>query len=330
MKRILWLVCAIGALSAVCGSAWAQDLKKVTLLTDFLISGTHTPYFAGVAQGKFRDVGLDVTIQPGKSSTDGAGQLAAGAVQFAVLDPVPALLAISKGAELSFVAVYWQRNPNGFCYLKDKHPALSFNDLDKVSIGGVNGDSIVITLKALMPGKTLNVITLDGAAHNAALISGQVDAISCSVGSFPARAVLAKQAGHELGIITLAADGGLKSIGQVLVVPTSLIKQDPDLVKRFVRGYAESVAWSVANPEAAVDALVKARGELKADATLMVWQAFRPFFSTPGKDWFKFDPATSKATAELANKAFSINVTDAAFNNEFASALPARLLEGKP
>jgi len=329
MKRILRLVCAIGALSAVCGPAWAQDLKKVTLLTDFLFSGTHTPYFAGVAQGKFRDVGLDVTIQPGKSSTDGAGQLAAGAVQFAVLDPVPALLAISKGAELSFVAVYWQRNPNGFCYLKDKHPALSFNDLDKVKIGGVNGDSIVITLRALTPGKTLNVITLEGASHNAALISGQVDAISCSVGSVATRAALAKQAGHDLGIVTFE-DGGLNSIGKVVVVATSLLKQNPDLIKRFVLGFAESVAWSVANPEAAAGDLVKARAELKADAVLTTWQAFLPFLFVPGKDWFKFDPAASKATVELANKAYGINLTDAAFNNEFASALPARLLEGKP
>lgn len=329
MKRFLWLACVVVALCLAGGPTEAQVLQKVTLLTDFMVSGTHTPYFAGVAQGKFRDVGLDVTIQPGKSSTDGAGQLAVGAVQLAVLDPVPALLAISKGAELSFVAGYFQKNPNGFCYLKDKHPAFRFNDLASVPIGGTNGDSIVVTLKALMPEKSLNVVTIDGASHNAALISGQVDAISCSIGSFAARAALVKQAGHELGITTFA-DAGLNSIGLVLVVRTALIKENPELVKGFVQAFAESVTWSAANPEAAVDSLVKAHPELKADAISMTWQAFQPFLARPGESWFKLDAAASRATVELANKAYNINITGAAFDNEFTSALPDRLLQGKP
>jgi NitT/TauT family transport system substrate-binding protein len=328
MKRILSLAYMVGALSAVAFPASAQDLKKVTMLTDFLISGFHTPYFAGLEAGKFREAGIDLTIQPGKGSGDGAGQIAAGSVQFGVLDPVPTLLAISKGAELSIVATYSQRNPNGFCYLKDKHPNFTFDDLDKVKIAGVNGDSIVNTLKAMKPGKTLDVLTVDGAALAATLISGQADAFSCTVGTFPARAIVAKEAGHELGIIPLA-DHGLKSIGLVVVAPTSIVKQDPDLVERFLLGFAESVQWSVANPQEAADNLVKQRPEFKAEAIFITWQAFQPFLSVPGKDWFKSDPDAAEATADIARKAYGAEISTASFDNQFVDALPANLLEGK-
>jgi len=322
----LTVALAIAALPATFAPALAES---VTMLTDFLVNGNHTPYFAGVAQGKFRDVGLEVTVQPGKSSLDASGQVAAGAAQFAVLDPTTALLAVDKGANLSFVATYFQRNQAAICYLKSKRALSKVDDVVALSIGSNPGDAVLVALKAMLPGKNLNVVTMEAASYNPAVISGRVDAIPCTVGTFPVRAAVAKQAGQEMGIITLA-DSGLKSLGLVVVVATPTVKQKPDTVKRFVQGFAESVAWSVANPKAAVDDLIKAQPDLKADTTMATFQAIQPFLSVPGREWFKLDSDAAKATVDFANKAYGIKATVTVFDNQFANVLPAHLLQGKP
>ena len=67
------------------------------MLTDFLLYGWHAPLFAGKSQGFYTDEAIDLTLQAGKGSADGATQVSAGAAQFGQLDAVSALTAHQQG-----------------------------------------------------------------------------------------------------------------------------------------------------------------------------------------------------------------------------------------
>ena len=82
----------------------------VTFITDFLLWGWHSPYFAGVAENVFAGEGLNVTIQAGSGSVNTATQLGAGNVDFGLIDISTALKAMSEGAEFKLIGVQIRSN----------------------------------------------------------------------------------------------------------------------------------------------------------------------------------------------------------------------------
>ena len=82
MKRLL-LAFAFALLSWS-QAALAED--KVVLQLDWLPTGEHAAYFAGLQRGFFRDAGIDLSITRGYGSGDTVNKVAAGAAKFGVAD----------------------------------------------------------------------------------------------------------------------------------------------------------------------------------------------------------------------------------------------------
>src|ERR1700731_2044316 len=82
MKRLLLAFAfALGSWSQ---AALAED--KAVLLLDWLPTGEHAAYFAGLQRGFFRDAGIDLSITRGYGSGDTVNKVAAGAAKFGVAD----------------------------------------------------------------------------------------------------------------------------------------------------------------------------------------------------------------------------------------------------
>ena len=82
MKRLLLaLAFALGSWSQ---AALAED--KVVLQLDWLPTGEHAAYFAGLQRGFFRDAGIDLSITRGYGAGDTVNKVAAGAAKFGVAD----------------------------------------------------------------------------------------------------------------------------------------------------------------------------------------------------------------------------------------------------
>jgi hypothetical protein len=59
---------------------------KVVLQLDWLPTGEHAAYFAGLQRGFFRDAGIDLSITRGYGAGDTVNKVAAGAAKFGVAD----------------------------------------------------------------------------------------------------------------------------------------------------------------------------------------------------------------------------------------------------
>ena len=64
------------------------------------------------------------------------------------------------------------------------------------------------------------------------------------------------------------ADWGANIVGMTIVAKTETIRNNPDLVRRFVRASVKSWEESKKNPGAAVDAALKAKPDLNRQSTI--------------------------------------------------------------
>ncbi|MET0879226.1 MAG: ABC transporter substrate-binding protein, partial [Tardiphaga sp.] len=124
IKRLLLAVALVAGASH---AARAED--KALLQLDWIASGEHAAYYAGLQKGFFKDAGIDLSIVRGYGSGDTVNKVAAGAAKFGVAD-VGAVLAGRAQQQVpvkSIVAVYTY-SPHSMFVLKSSG-ITSFKDL---------------------------------------------------------------------------------------------------------------------------------------------------------------------------------------------------------
>jgi NitT/TauT family transport system substrate-binding protein len=243
--------------------AAAQNLENISLRMDWVISAYHAPYFAGVANGFYKEEGLNVTIEPGNGSATVAQAIGNGIGNFAVVDGGTMMQLVSKGLPVKSVMGVYQRNPIGTIY-SVKSGIKKPEDLAGKTLVVTHGDAPSALLPAFLKATgvdqtKVNVISTDAAAKNTAVISGKADAVvTFSFLAIP----LIEAAGVKVGTLDFA-DYGVNVPGLTLIAQTRFIEKNPETVRKFVRATIRSFDWSVANPQKAIDILVAANPNQK-------------------------------------------------------------------
>src|SRR5512137_2953363 len=110
MKRILppLLFAASLALSA---SAPAQAPDRIVFATDWLAQAEHGGFYQALAEGTYRNHGLDVTVRMGGPQINGLQLLAAGQLDVAMADGLQVTSAIEQRVPVIAIAATFQKNP---------------------------------------------------------------------------------------------------------------------------------------------------------------------------------------------------------------------------
>src|SRR5690348_4731781 len=90
----------------------------VTFQLDWMAGGPNAGFAAAVAEGYYKDAGLDVTLVQGNGSGNTAQLVANGRAQIAYADAVAVSQLIAKGAPMKIIATVYQSNPNAVMALK--------------------------------------------------------------------------------------------------------------------------------------------------------------------------------------------------------------------
>ncbi len=323
---------AVSASPTTTTTGTPAPMTKVTFLMDFLVSGWHAPAYVGVDQGFFAKQGLDVTVQPGQGSVDGATKVAANAAQFAQIDSTSALNAIAKGGNLLLIGVIDQTYPGGLCYLSERKTINALSDVVGLRVGSAEGDAYVVPLpglltKAGLDPKGYKHVVMTPANYTAALFADQIDAYACSRATFWPGAAAAAKAGLTLKMFRYA-DAGFNAIGHALVVNGELAKKDPDLVQRFVNAWAYANVWSWANPKDAMDDFLKLNPTIDPTVANETFLDREKSYAADG-GFFTFDKAKVAATVEFVNAAYSAHLNpEDVYTNEFVDTLPEAERQG--
>lgn len=265
MKKILAAI-AVGLMALGTLPASAQD--DVSLRLNWYLGGLHVPYYYGKDLGYFTDEGINLTINEGRGSGNTVQVVAAGSDTFGMADSSSLIGLAVKGAEIK--SVMSLLNSTGYSVVSlAKTGIRTPKDLEGKSFAVSPGDPLGQLLQAVIAANNLDAskisyIQVDPAAKVVSVLEGRADGL---LGGADDQFFLIKYQGVEPHALRYA-DNGANIVGMTIMTQESLIKSNPDLIKRFVRASVKSWQAAKENPEAAVDAALKVKPDLNRQSTL--------------------------------------------------------------
>ena len=271
-RRHLIRTAAIAALAAgLACPAIAQTKEKVVLLLNWYVYSEHAPFFYGKEKGYFDAEGIDLEIQEGRGSAVSVQAVAAGSATFGYVDVSTMIRAATKGAPVRAVGVALQLSPMAAMGLSEKNIKTP-KDIVGKTVAMTPGDSMsqiwpLFMKKTGLAEGQYKVVSGDGQTKLNAVINGQADLL---LGYVMDQNIKIQDATKKPVTVIRFADYGVNLISSGIVASKDTLAAKPDMVKRFMRAATRSLEESEKNPEAAVDATLKAQPKAGQRDTLII------------------------------------------------------------
>jgi NitT/TauT family transport system substrate-binding protein len=325
---------------AFTGPAGAET-KNVKIMMDWVIQGTHAPFFIAQEKGYFKEAGVTVdAIDAGKGATNVAVSVASGVYQFGWVD-MPTMVrfnAQNPAAPLIAVYVSFDETPLAIITRKDagiRKPA----DLDGKKIAGGAGvavhDTISILLKAAHAENVkIDWISVQPQLFGPMLKRGEVHGTGGFTNSNIPAALELGFTMDDLFVIKYS-DFGADLYGLALVTTKKFADENPGTVRGVVKALNLGTKDTIANPDAAL-ALLKARDPMmKLDIEKIRLGIALGLTNTPhvAKNGLSsVTPAKLKYTIDATSEAYNLPVSpspDTVYTDKFLPPIAERMLPKK-
>jgi NitT/TauT family transport system substrate-binding protein len=310
---------------AVLASPRAMALDKVVLGLDWQALGRHAGFFTAKAKGFYEREGLDVDIQRGYGAADSVKRVAAGDSAFAFGDYGSLILARSEGIKVKAIAMIYARGPYVLWTRKDAN-INSPKDLPGKSIGSPAGASVRLLFPAFASAadfaNDVKWVTVDAAGLYPLLFSGQVQAIVDYELGWPTISKRASEAGIALVPLKFA-DYGFDIYSNAILTTDDMLKNKPDIVRKFVKASLDGMRAAFADPAAAGAVMNKAFPMLDAGTAAQEVAIVRTL--AEGSDAKEhglgyISPAKAELTRKVIVKTYDIKAdvpVEETFSNDF-------------
>jgi len=237
----------------------AFALDKVTLMLNWYVYGEHAPFYYGKEKGYFKDAGIDLEIQEGRGSAIVTQVVAAKTVQFGYVDVPTMMRAAVKGAPVIAVGVALQTNPMsvmGFAEKNIRKP----DDIKGKTVASTPGDSMsqiwpLFLKKTGLKESDFKTVSGDAVTKLNAVINGQADLL---LGYVMDQSMKIKDATGKDVFPIKFADYGINLVSSGIIAHKDFVKENPDLVKRFMAAATKSVEEASKHPKDAAQAILNA------------------------------------------------------------------------
>lgn len=270
--RVACRVCSLSLIFSVLSVVAAgAETKNVKIMMDWIIQGTHAPFFVAQDKGYFKAAGVTVdAIDAGRGATNVAVSVAGGVYQFGWVD-LPSMIrfnAANPGSPL--VAVYMSFDESPLAVITRKSAGIRKPiDLDGKKIAGGPGtavhDTISILLKAAgAESVKINWVAVQPQLFGPMLKRGDVD----GTGGFTNSNI---PAALELGLtlddlfVIKYSDFGADMYGLALVTPKKFADENPQTVRAVVKALNQGTKDTIASPQKALEVLKGVDPMMKLD-----------------------------------------------------------------
>jgi len=319
-RRILLAAIAAVSLAAARPAAAAD---RASLRLNFLLSGVHTIFFLGKAQGAYATEGIDLDIGEGQGSVRTVQTVATGGDMFGLADGGSVIAGATRGAAVTSVMGILNKSPYGLSF-RAEAGVKTIKDVEGKLIAVTAGEASLPLLPALwkvngVDGSKVRTLSVDGAGKIVAVLQRRVDGILAGLEN---QVVVLDQKGMKQTVFSFA-DLGLNTEGLTIIVSRPTLTGKPDLVARFVRATRKAIELARQDPDKAVAAAVAEKPQ--ADPALLKAQLLASFdlLESPdakGKPLGTMAPQDWARTLDLM-KQYQDVVTDlpatAFYNNQF-------------
>lgn len=233
------------ALDKVVLAGWSKPISEITNL------------LAEPEKGFFRAQGIDFVYLPGAGGGDAVRNLLSGQADIAFTDPGSLFAALDKGEKLRAIYDVYPQNVFNVVSLKSRNiskPAdLKGKRVGVYSLSSGTRQNLQVLLHSA--GLTEADITLvpTGLLNFAPLMQGQVDATAATDTGL----MVGRQRGlGEVHVMEVRQHLNLSS--DVLVVREETYQRQKPMLRRFLKGFADSAQWMQRQPEEAARLAVRA------------------------------------------------------------------------
>jgi len=301
-------------------------LTKVVFSLDFIPLGRHAPWYAAIAEGFFKQEGLDVSIIPSQGGAQVIQNVVSGTANLGFMGVPEVAIARSTGAKLKIVSVIYQKQPIAVFSLQSGANVTTPKQLEGLTLGSGSGSFTPKILQGFMVGKsldpsTLHVTDIAPPARPGALITKKVPSIETFI---MGKAGLEKAAedAHEQLQTFIPADHGLQLYSNGIGVTEQYLSQHPQVVRGFVRAALKGWKFALDHPAKAAQDELQFVPSLKPEVISAELKIVRNLVVTPdteqhGLGWF--DPAQIKTNVDFVAKYIGVSGTPPAPADMYAT-----------
>jgi NitT/TauT family transport system substrate-binding protein len=278
MKPLLTLLAPAALAASLMFTPPVIAADTVTFRLNWYLSGWMAPFFYGLQEGYYKDAGIDVTFSEGRGSGPTVQLVGTKSETFGFADVATMMLAVAKDVPVKSVASILNINDAGVIALAGT-TIKTAKDLEGKRIAMTPGDSATASFPAVLnankiPREAVTIVQVDSTAKPVLVMEKRADAL---LGGLSDQPFLIEEKGFKTESVTFA-QLGVNLLGFAVIAHNDTMRDNPDMVRRFVQ--ATSRAWEAArkNPEAVMPALKKVKpdfdttrglGQLKVMIALM-------------------------------------------------------------
>jgi ABC-type nitrate/sulfonate/bicarbonate transport system substrate-binding protein len=292
--RLVLSIVAV-ALSGVLTAAQAGE--SVTLRLKWFHQAQFAGFYVAKEKDLYKSAGLNVDIQPGGPDFPAIQMVTGGNEQFGVTGADQILIARSKGVPVVALAVIFRRNPFVLFSLAKsgiKTPADYVGRNIGVKIGG-NEELIYRAILAKAGVDKAKLTEVPVKFDITPLLAGAVDVWP---GYLINEVLAAKEKGFDVNVVS-PPDYGIDLYADTLFTTEKMLKEQPDVVRRFVTATLKGWSSAIATPEEAAQITVKYGAKLAYDHELAMMKASLPLLQPDAQPVGWMDAANWSATQRL-------------------------------
>lgn len=332
-KKILSLalvgLLAIAGLSACSGennaskSGEGDKLEKVTLVLDYTPNTNHTGIYLAKEKGYYKDQGIDLEIiQP--SDSDSVTLVASDKAQFGVSYQEDVTYALTREKDplpVKAIATIIQHNTSGFAAPVEKNIKTA-KDFEGKTYGGWGSPSEEAIIKLAMEKQGADFNKLKR------VDIGKDDYFTATKKNIDFAWIFDAWTGVEARLKNVKLDyipikdidPALDYYTPILITNNKTIKENPELVKKFMAATSKGYEEAIKDPSGAADILSKAVPELDKNLVKASQEYLAKLYKDDAQKWGQMKAEVWKNYAKfmqdngLIKKALNV---DEAFTNEF-------------
>jgi putative hydroxymethylpyrimidine transport system substrate-binding protein len=257
----------------------AKHAQTLRLMLDWVPNADHVGIYEGIADGAFKAAGLNVSVETPPNPAAPLSLLEAGKVDVAITYEPQLMLARDKGAPLVAFGAIVQRPLTSIVSLGKKH-ITSVKQLKGKTVGDAgipyqHAYLQTILKHAGVPTSSVKEVNV-GDDLVGSMLSGRVDA---TLGAYWNYEAIQLAQDHKRPNVIHVENAGVPDYDELVLVTTeTTFANHTTELRRFVQALGRSYTSVRANPQAAVNALVRANPSLNPKLQLASVKATLPSF----------------------------------------------------